>query len=125
MTIRTTSKTVTFTKPFALREIDSILPAGTYTVDTDEELIGDRSIVAYRRVATMIHVQRNGVAQVFRIDPVELDADLMRDADLTVSPRDTVYGSVRRSHPRSASMSSMSAISPRPWSTSISAPGGG
>jgi hypothetical protein len=86
MTTRTTHKTVTFANSFALDEIDGILPAGAYEVDTDEELIGDVSVLAYRRVATMIHVHRDGATQVFRIDPTELDARLMRDAGLTIAP---------------------------------------
>jgi hypothetical protein len=40
MPTRTTRKTVTFSRPFSLSAIDKILPSGSYTVDTDEELIG-------------------------------------------------------------------------------------
>jgi hypothetical protein len=36
---RTLSKTVTFSKPFLLKGIGRMLPAGTYRVVTDEELI--------------------------------------------------------------------------------------
>jgi hypothetical protein len=36
---RTFSKTVVFTKPFLLKGIDRMLPAGDYRVVTDEELI--------------------------------------------------------------------------------------
>jgi hypothetical protein len=39
MPTRTTRKTVTFSRPFSLSAIDKILPSGSYTVDTDEELI--------------------------------------------------------------------------------------
>ena len=46
--IRTTRKTVTFSRPFSLSAVDRILPSGTYTVDTDEELIDGLSL-AYRR----------------------------------------------------------------------------
>jgi hypothetical protein len=79
MATRTTRKTVTFTRPFSLAGVDGIQPAGVYTVDTDEDLIDDLSFLAYRRVATMIHLQKDGVSQVFPIDPVELDARLLRD----------------------------------------------
>lgn len=84
MTIRTTLKRVTFTKPFALSGIDGVQPAGTYEVATDEEMIVGLSFLAYRRVATMIHLLRHGGTQVFSIDPVDLEASLMRDAGLTV-----------------------------------------
>jgi hypothetical protein len=39
MTVRTTSKTVTFMHPFILTGTDEVQPAGTYTVETDEELL--------------------------------------------------------------------------------------
>ena len=39
MTVRTTSKTVTFMHPFSLSGTDEVQPAGTYTVETDEELL--------------------------------------------------------------------------------------
>ena len=84
MTTRTTRKTVTFTGPFSLKGIDGIQPAGVYDVDTDEELIDDLSFLAYRRIATMIHLWKDGAAQTYRVDPVELDARLLRDAGATV-----------------------------------------
>ena len=39
MTVRTSRKTVTFRQPFSLSGIDEVQPAGTYTVETDEELL--------------------------------------------------------------------------------------
>ena len=36
---RTSRRTVTFARPFSLRGIDGVQPAGTYVVETDEELI--------------------------------------------------------------------------------------
>ena len=55
MTARTLSKTVAFTKPFLLKGVDRILPAGDYRVVTDEELIEGLSFPVYRRISTMIH----------------------------------------------------------------------
>lgn len=86
MTTRTARKTVTFTRPFNLTGIDGVQPAGAYDVYTDDELIDDLSFLAYRRVATMIHLRRGGATEVHRIDPVELDASLLRDRGLTVLP---------------------------------------
>ena len=37
--MRTTTRLVSFTQPFALNGIDGLLPAGSYRVDTDEETI--------------------------------------------------------------------------------------
>src|SRR4029077_86382 len=56
MTTRTTSKIVTFARPFTLKGIDRILPPGEYRVVTDEELIEELSFPVYRRMATMIFV---------------------------------------------------------------------
>jgi hypothetical protein len=83
MTIRTTRKTVTFSRPFALSGVDNIQPSGTYTVDTDEELIEGLSFLAYRRVATLLHLpstsSRVGVTELVTINPSELEAALKRD----------------------------------------------
>lgn len=85
MTTRTARRTVTFVHPFQLDGIGS-QPAGTYEVNTDEESIDSLSFLAYRRVATTIHLRRDGATQVYAIDPVELDANLLRDAGLTLLP---------------------------------------
>ena len=83
MTMRTTARSVTFRGPFVLKGLDGVQPAGTYTVETDEEAI-EASFLAYRRVATLMHVYKAGVTEVFPVDPVELDAALLRDAGRTV-----------------------------------------
>jgi hypothetical protein len=76
MTIRTTSKMVTFARPFTLRGLDRILPAGDYRVLTDEELIEELSFPVYRRVATMIFVPTTSASTVemVTIDPQDLQA---------------------------------------------------
>lgn len=48
------NEAVIFSKPFQLKGIDRILPAGNYRVVTDEELIEGISFPVYRRVSTMI-----------------------------------------------------------------------
>jgi hypothetical protein len=60
MTVRTSRKSVTFTQPFSLTGIDEVQPAGTYTVETDEELLPGLSFPAYRRVATLIFLRSRG-----------------------------------------------------------------
>ncbi len=83
MTIRTSRKTVTFNKPFALRGVDEALPAGAYTVETDEEPLEGISFLAYRWLSTRLHlggVPGNQVLKrVIAIDPKELDAALERN----------------------------------------------
>lgn len=76
-TTRTTVKTVTFTHPFTLRGMDEERPAGTYVVETDEDLIEPLSFAAFRRTATWIRLPPrpggDGSMQVICIDPDELD----------------------------------------------------
>lgn len=84
MTIRTTSRTVTFTRPFVLSGIVEEQPAGTYTVETDEELLQTASVPAYRRISTLLRLPgRPGssvLGYVVDIDAAELAAALERDA---------------------------------------------
>jgi len=72
----TTRETVTFDHPFSLMAVDGLQPAGTYTIDIDEELIEGLSFLAYRRVATTIylplHQGHQGSVQAVRVDPREL-----------------------------------------------------
>ena len=56
MTVRTTRTTISFLRPFKLRDLDDIQPADDYLLDTDEELIEGLSRLAYRRVATLLHL---------------------------------------------------------------------
>jgi len=74
--MRTTRETVTFDHPFSLMAVDGLQPAGTYTIDIDEELIEGLSFLAYRRVATTIylplHQGHQGSVQAVRVDPREL-----------------------------------------------------
>jgi hypothetical protein len=82
MPTRTSSKTVTFDRPFLLKGVDRILPAGDYRVTTDEELIDGLSFPVYRRVSTVIFVpalQASSVEMV-TIDPADLQAAQDRDA---------------------------------------------
>jgi hypothetical protein len=81
MTIRTTRTNITFKRPFELKGVDSMLPAGEYRVLTDEELIDGLSYLAYRRVATLIFPltvlpQSPGMLTV---DPQDLAAAQERD----------------------------------------------
>ena len=83
MTLRTTSKTVTFARPFALDAGARTFPAGDYLVETDEEMIEGLSFPAWRRVATTIHVRSDGATQVRPVDPAVLGLILARDATTT------------------------------------------
>ncbi len=85
MTTRTTKTTVTFTRPFSLSGFDGEQPAGSYSVETDEELLDGVSFPAYRRLATMMQLNvksmgPSGILQVAVIDPLQLEAALSADA---------------------------------------------
>jgi len=79
MPIRTTSETVTFKRPFILSGFDKLQPAGTYTVDTEEEQLDAISFPAWKRTATVIELKNAGSVEYLRIDPKELREALMRD----------------------------------------------
>jgi hypothetical protein len=84
MTTRTTSRTVTFIHPFNLSGMDEQQPGGTYTVETDEELLQTSSLPAYKRVSTLIRLPARPmgpmVTQIVEVNPLELAAALARDA---------------------------------------------
>jgi len=83
MATRTSIKSVIFTRPFTLGESDEVLPAGSYSVETDEEMLEGISFVAYRHVLTLLHVKSSAAGSVLsrtlKIDPRELSAALLRD----------------------------------------------
>ena len=80
MTTRTRDKTWTFAGPFALKGVDRLLPAGSYRVATDEELIEGLSFPVYRRIATTIFAPaRSGSLEMLSIDPADLQAARERD----------------------------------------------
>ena len=102
MTMRTTSRTVTFIHPFNLSGMDKQQPAGTYTVETDEELLQTLSLPAYKRISTLIRLparpRSTMVTQIVEINPLELAAALARDAqpDETIPQLTRGGGVVRR-----------------------------
>ena len=85
MNTRTKHTTVRFTAPFALNGVDEIQPPGDYAIDEDEELIDGISWLAYRRVATFIHLPAISSSdrlksQIMGIDHSELKGALSEDA---------------------------------------------
>ena len=87
---RTTRKSITFTRPFELGGVDGKFDAGTYDVETVEELIEGLSFIAYRRVSTTIEMQFGGFGgvgrQVLAIDPKDLEAAIALDHTKAVTP---------------------------------------
>src|SRR6185437_6792974 len=79
MPTRMQSRNVTFRRPFVLDGFDRVEPAGTYTVDTEEETIDDVSFAVWKRCATVMHIVRDGATEYVRIDPEDLLKALSRD----------------------------------------------
>ena len=83
MSIITSTKTVTFTKPLFLDGIDEVLPGGPYTVETDAELVEGISFPVYRRKMTVINLQAipgdPGIMRTVTIGLDDLDTALKRD----------------------------------------------
>jgi hypothetical protein len=82
MLTRTLRSSVTFQRPFRMKGADGVQPAGTYSVDAEEELIEGISFAAYRRVSTMLMLEtpgRTGVVQAIMVDQKDLDAALTAD----------------------------------------------
>ena len=73
-----------FNSAFNLGGIDGDLPAGSYRIESEEELIESLSFVAFRRVETTIELPAIGSVslkrQVVAIDPLDLALAQDRDA---------------------------------------------
>lgn len=81
MKTRSNETTVTFRKPFALAGLGEVLPAGTFSVEIDEELIEGVPYLAYRRLSTLLRPQsgQGHPTRATSVDPDELEAALARD----------------------------------------------
>jgi hypothetical protein len=91
---------VTFAHPFVISGYEGELPAGSYEVIVDEELLEGLSFEAYRRTASFLLISgqggQAGETAMRLIDPRDLEAALARDlavsedrgpSDAMLSPR--------------------------------------
>lgn len=72
---RTRREEMVFQRPFSLKGWAEPQPAGTYAVETEEELVEGLSFPAYRRVSTTItrHATHAGaLIQAIAVDPQDL-----------------------------------------------------
>lgn len=90
MTTRMVSRQVTFNRPFVLDGFDRVEPAGSYTVETEEESLDEVSFLAWRRVLTLIHIVHGAETAYVRIDPEDLRKALARDEAQPEPEADTV-----------------------------------
>jgi hypothetical protein len=74
MANRSRREEVIFRSPFRLKGSAKPEPAGTYTVETEEELIEGLSFAAWRRVSTTLTRQAagNATTQALPVAPQEL-----------------------------------------------------
>lgn len=79
--MRTTKSMVTFRAAFTLNEGVGELPAGTYETEVDEEEICGIERTVYRRIATLLTVRSGGRTRTITLDPNDLEAALLRDAE--------------------------------------------
>jgi len=79
MTVRINSRQVTFRRPFFLSGFEAPQPAGTYMVDTEEELLEALSFPVWRRAATIMQLPRAGATEYRPINPDELNEALVLD----------------------------------------------
>jgi hypothetical protein len=54
MTTRSRTETIRFSYPFRIKGVERTLPAGTYDIVSEDELIEGLSFPCYRRVSTFI-----------------------------------------------------------------------
>ena len=78
MALRTTRSSITFTAPFDLKGIAGTLPAGSYDVETEEEIIETMTHTVYLRVATLLYVRTIGMTRTLTVDPQALQDALDR-----------------------------------------------
>jgi hypothetical protein len=84
MLTRSRHTTLVFRRPFVLKGLDRPQPAGTYDIETEEELLEGLSFPAYRRVSTMMTPRMQGPGSVLQaqlVDPVELDKAMAADGE--------------------------------------------
>ncbi|MBE0702830.1 MAG: hypothetical protein IH582_06630 [Afipia sp.] len=85
MEVRTRRSTVRFSSEFLLYGFDKPQPPGEYCVEYDEEQIEGITFLAFRRVATFIHLPAvttgRPTRQMVPIDPADLEAALAKDCE--------------------------------------------
>lgn len=81
---RTRREDMVFIRPFLLKGWAEPQPAGTYAVETEEELIEGLSFPAYRRVSTTITrrpTRAGALIQAILVDPLALAAAQAADSE--------------------------------------------
>jgi hypothetical protein len=103
-TTRVTSTTVTFVRPFILDGFGEIQRPGSYVVDTEQELIGSPSVIAWKRISTVIQLSRHGAIEYLPINPDQLSEALNRDGAQPNPAKPVSSASAKGRHDRARSM---------------------
>ncbi|MFC7475497.1 hypothetical protein ACFQS7_14090 [Dankookia sp. GCM10030260] len=89
MTSRIRREELVFSRPFRLRGWKEPHPAGTYALETEEELIDGLSFTAYRRVGTTLTREATPggqCRQVMPVEPADLEAAVAADQASAAAP---------------------------------------
>ncbi len=91
MTTRSRMETMTFKQPFRVKGVERTLPAGTYEIISEDELIEGLSFPCYRRMSTFIMAPgappHQSSMEMIAIAALDL-ADAQRiDASALLAPR--------------------------------------
>jgi len=109
MAVRTIKSSITIDTPFRLKGQDEALQAGSYDIETQEEIIEGNERTVYKRVATILYIRGNGMLRVVTVDPKELETlrstclaplaiGTSEPGDQNSSKMDTVTGVRREDH---------------------------
>ena len=79
MTIRLSNAVVNFERPFILDGFGTVQPAGSYTIEIEEEKLDAVLPESWRRLGTSIQLIRDGRTEYVSVDPYALTAALERD----------------------------------------------
>lgn len=85
MQTRSTPGVVTFVRPFNFKSLRRELPAGSYSIESDEELLEGVASLIYRRTEVRIFVPMIAglsEAEMWTISPGEFDAALAADREV-------------------------------------------
>jgi hypothetical protein len=79
VTTRTSSAVVVFRRPFILDGFEGLQAAGSYIIETEEELIEAVSFPAWRRISTVLQLHRHGQTQYVPVSPDLLREDVLHN----------------------------------------------
>lgn len=95
---RTTTKQVSFRRPFYLRGIPGAQPAGAYTIRVGHELSGPSAIMGWRRTDIVLELISDGLVRDVTMSAQELREALVADGDQGTDP--PANGGIRKRPPR-------------------------